>query len=93
MTHRKYIAWDADKNNWLVKNRGISFEEVLILIQEEKVIADLPHPNQKKYPNQRILVININDYIYIVPYVEDEKKIFLKTIYPSRKYTKNYLRK
>jgi len=88
----KYIDWDTNKNQWLIKHRGVSFEEVLVLIQEKKVLADLPHPNQKKYPNQKILVINLSDYIYIVPYVEDKEKIFLKTIYPSRKYTKKFLK-
>ncbi len=87
----KFIDWDQTKNTWLIKHRNISFEEVLILIQQKRIIQQISHPNQKKYPGQKILIIEINDYIYLVPYVEDKQKLFLKTIYPSRKYTKKYL--
>jgi len=55
------------------------------------ISLDIEHPNDDKYPNQRVFVININDYAYLVPYVENQKEIFLKTVIPSRKATKLYL--
>lgn len=71
--------------------REVSFEDVLIAIENGRVLDDIEHPNKKQYPNQRMLVIEIENYAYYVPYLEDEKKIFLKTIFPSRKATKKYL--
>jgi uncharacterized DUF497 family protein len=87
------IVWDEDKNNWLKKERKISFEDIELAILEGRVIDILEHPNKEKYPNQKLLIVEIENYAYVVPYVEDEKgNIFLKTIFPSRKYTKKYLR-
>ncbi|MBI3956178.1 hypothetical protein HY339_02885 [Candidatus Gottesmanbacteria bacterium] len=60
---------------------------------EDKLVVILRHENVERHPNQRIMVINISDYAYLVPYVEDTEKIFLKTIYPSRKHTKVYIEK
>ncbi len=87
----KFYQWDKEKNKNLKIERGVSFEEVVIIINEDKLIDTVDHPNKKKYPNQQIFVVEINHYIYIVPFVEDEEKIFLKTIIPSRKATKKYL--
>jgi len=87
----KYFDWNQEKNQQLKKEREISFEEVVVALSENKLLDILKHNNQKKYPGQIIMVININDYIYLIPFVEDEKKIFLKTIIPSRKATKKYL--
>lgn len=89
----KYFDWDKEKNRKLKKERGISFEEVYALIQKEKILEVVDHPNQKRYPNQKIFIVIIDEYAYMVPFVEDEKKYFLKTIIPSRKMTKNYLKK
>lgn len=89
----KYIDWDEEKNRKLKENRGVSFEEVLVLIQEEKIIEVIDHPNQKRYPGQKIFVVLIDEYVYMIPFVEDEEKYFLKTIIPSRKMTKEYLKK
>jgi uncharacterized DUF497 family protein len=89
----KYVDWDEEKNKKLIKEREISFEEVLVLMQEEKTIEVIDHPNQKRYPNQKIFIIIIDNFAYMVPFVEDDKKFFLKTIIPSRKMTKKYLRK
>jgi len=86
-----YFDWNQEKNEQLKKEREVSFEEVLIALSENRLLDILKHKNQKKYPGQRILVININEYVYLVPFIEDEKKIFLKTIIPSRKATKKYL--
>ena len=87
----KYLDWDKKKNAFLKELREISFEDVQTAIEEGKVLDEFKHPNKKRYPNQRIMVIEIENYAYYVPYVEDEKKIFFKTIFPSRKATKKYL--
>lgn len=87
----KYYDWDKDKNAHLKELREVSFEEVQTAIEEGKILDDFEHPNKKRYPNQRMFVVEIDDYAYYVPYVEDEEKIFLKTIFPSRKATKKYL--
>lgn len=87
----KNFDWDKEKNALLKIERGVSFEDVLEAIHEGGVLDDLDHPNKKRYPNQRIMVLNIEDYVYYVPYIEDNEKIFFKTLYPSRKATKKYL--
>ncbi len=87
----KNLAWNEDKNEQLKAERGVCFEDVETAINEDKVLEKSSHPNQTKYPNQQIYVLEINGYAYIVPYVEDEEKIFLKTIIPSRRATKKYL--
>lgn len=87
----KYFDWDIEKNEELKRKRGISFEEIIIAITERRLIKTLGHPNKKKYPNQKMYIVNLNDYAYLVPFVEDEEKVFLKTIIPSRKATKIYL--
>lgn len=87
----KYYDWDDDKNNLLKKIRNISFEEAVFAISNGKLLDVVEHPNREKYPNQKMFVVEIRDYAYVVPFVEDEKKYFLKTIYPSREATKMYL--
>jgi len=84
----KSIEFDRDKNEWLLKERGICFDDIIPLVIDEEIIEDIPHPNKNKYPKQRIMFLEFGGYIYAVPYVEDTKKIFLKTIYPSRKAQK-----
>ncbi len=84
--------WNDQKNEILKKDRDISFEEIVLCISEGKVITVLEHPNEEKYKNQKIYLINYNSYVYVVPFVENESEIFLKTIYPSREYTKKYLK-
>ena len=76
----------------LKQGRGVSFEEVIFHIENGDLLARLDHPNQAKYAHQQILVVRIGDYVYTVPFVEDEEKYFLKTIIPSRKYTREYLK-
>jgi len=87
----KYYVWDAEKNDWLKEKRNISFEEVVLNIHlgNENDIYD--HPNRKRYPGQKISVVLIEGYAYLVPFVESEEQIFLKTIIPSRKATKQYI--
>jgi len=86
----KLINWNTEKSIELSKSRGICFEDIVFYIENGDILDDYLHPNQKKYPEQRIMVIGINDYAYLVPYIEDEEEIFLKTIIPSRKATGLY---
>ncbi len=86
----KLINWNTEKNELLKKERNISFEEIVIEIINNNVVDTIDHPNQEKYPNQKVYLISINDYIYFVPFVENETEIFFKTIIPSRKETKKY---
>lgn len=94
MTTQKYIYdFSAEKNQQLIASRGISFEEIILAIEQDAVLDILPHSNQKKYPNQMIYVIHINNYVYLVPFIKVNKDTaFLKTIFPSRKLTKQYLK-
>jgi uncharacterized DUF497 family protein len=87
----KCFAWDEAKNRKLKAERGIGFEEVVFHIECGDVLDILEHPNQARYGGQRIFVVQRGDYVYLVPFVEDEKQVFLKTIIPSRKATKQYL--
>jgi uncharacterized DUF497 family protein len=89
----KPFDWDEGKNNWLKREREVSFEQVVFSIENGKLLDVIRHPNRTKYQDQRIYVIEIEGYAYLVPYVEDDDVIFLKTIFPSRKYTRIYLRK
>ena len=87
----KYFEWSEKKNEWLKAERGIGFEEAIIALTEGKLLEILFHTNQKKYHSQNIYVVEIDKYAYLVPFVEDEEKVFLKTIFPSRKATKKYI--
>ena len=89
----KIFVWDRTKNEILKKERGICFEDVVACFSEGKVLAIFEHPDQEKYKDQKIAVVEINNYAYAVPYLEEKDKIILKTVYPSRKYTKVFLRK
>jgi len=85
--------FSAAKNTKLIKERGVSFEDVIVALGEGYGLDVLEHPNKKKYPNQKIFVIALDDYVYLVPFIEeDEQTLFLKTIFPSRKMTQRYLR-
>ncbi|MBI3985066.1 MAG: BrnT family toxin [Candidatus Levybacteria bacterium] len=87
----KYFDWDKGKNEWLKEERGVCFEDVIHALDEGNELDRISHPNKKRYPNQKMIIVNIENYAYTVPFVEDEKKVFLKTIIPSRKMTKKYL--
>lgn len=89
----KYFDWDEKKNVRLKNERKIDFEEVRQIIEEGELLDTVDHPNQVRYPNQKMFVVAINNYVYLVPFVEDDEKFFLKTIFPSRKATKKYFRK
>ena len=87
----KFYSWNPDKNKLLQQERGISFEEIVFHIQSGDEIEIFDHPNQERYPNQKISAVAVEGYVYLVPFVETEEGIFLKTIIPSRKATKKYL--
>ena len=86
-----YYKWDYQKNVKIKAERGISFEQVVMHIERGDVLDLFVHPNQEKYPNQQIIVVEINEYAYLVPFVESSIGKFLKTIIPSRKATRDYL--
>ncbi len=81
----KLFDWNKEKNIWLKQNRGISFEDILFYIDKKCLVDDIEHPNQDKYKGQRMMVMKINNYIYLVPYVESDTEIFLKSIIQGRK--------
>jgi hypothetical protein len=87
----KYFAWDDAKNAKLRKERGIGFEDVVFHNERGDLLDILEHPNPDRYAGQRIFVVRREDYVYLVPFVEDEHTVFLMTIIPSRKATKPYL--
>lgn len=87
----KHINWNTEKSLQLKELRGICFEDVVFYIENGDILDDYLHPNQKKYPGQRIMAISIDNYAYLVPYVENDEELFLKTIIPSRKATETYL--
>ena len=87
----KYYSWDPEKNEKLKRERGISFEDVIFHIGAGDEVALFEHPNQARYPGQKISVVLIEGYAYLVPFVETHDEIFLKTIIPSRKASKQYI--
>lgn len=84
--------WDPEKNKWLKKERHIFFEELAILLGNGSLWNIMEHPQKENYPNQEIFLIPINNYIYFVPFVMDGDTFFLKTAFPSRKATRDYLK-
>jgi len=88
----KYFSWNGEKNELLKEERQISFEDVVFYIAQGFLLDILEHPNQEEYQGQKIFVVQIDEYAYLVPFIEDEREIFLKTIIPSRKATKKYLK-
>jgi uncharacterized DUF497 family protein len=86
------FRWSSDKNQQLLAQRSICFEAVVVAIETGGLLDVLAHPNPERYSGQRILVVEVNQYVYLVPYVEDDDHLFLKTIIPSRKATRDDLR-
>ncbi len=91
MTANKPIRWNVEKNLELKATRDVSFEEILSAIEQGGLMLTLEHPNQKRYPNQRIWVVSFRGYAHMVPFVETDDEVFLKTIMPSRKATKQFM--
>lgn len=89
----KPFRWNHDKNEALKVERGISFEEMVLAIEADGLLDELRHPNPEKYPNQSVFIIALDGYVYLVPYVEEPGYYFLKTVIPSRKATRDYLRR
>jgi uncharacterized DUF497 family protein len=88
----KLFDWNDKKNEWLKNERNVSFEEIIYHIAHDGLLDTIEHPNQGEYPGQRMLIVNVEGYACLVPFVEDgEGLLFLKTIIPSRKMTKRYL--
>jgi uncharacterized DUF497 family protein len=83
--------WNDEKNEFLKSVRGVSFEEVVFHVQNGDMLDVIKHPNAARYPKQNIIVLNMEGYVYLVPYVKEKGIRFLKTIIPSRKATKEYL--
>ena len=88
----KHYSWNHEKNRRLKAERRVSFEEVVFYIERGQLLDIVEHPNQERYGGQRIFIVKIRDYAYLVPFVETEREIFLKTIIPSRKATRDYVR-
>ncbi len=89
----KIYSWNNQKNELLKAERGISFEEIVLNIQLGNELDVYEHPNQERYLGQKISAVLVENYVYLVPFVESEEEIFLKTIIPSRKATKHYIGK
>jgi len=87
----KSFRWNLEKNTQLIKERGVSFERVLYHLERKEILDIIEHPNPSRYPNQKMFIVGIEKYAYLVPFVESETEIFLKTIIPSRKATKKYI--
>ena len=87
----KPFRWDPEKNERLKSSRGISYEEIVLAIEEDGLKDVLVHPNQKRYPGQVVLVVGFRGYVFLVPSVEEDEHYFLKTIIPSRKATRDYM--
>jgi uncharacterized DUF497 family protein len=88
----EYYKWDNQKNELLKAERGISFEQIVLHIERGDVLAVIAHPNTKRYPNQQLIIVEVNGYAYLVPFVDSPEGRFLKTIIPSRKATRDYLK-
>jgi hypothetical protein len=89
----KPFRWNHHKNEALKLDRSISFEEITLAIEADGLLDVLRHPNMEKYPNQSVFVVALDNYIYLVPYVEESDYYFLKTVIPSRKATRDYLQR
>ncbi len=91
MLNMRTFKWNTEKNEVLAKDRGITFEEIVEIIASGAKVVEVDHPNKKQYPNQRILIVDVSGYAYMVPFVKEGNEYFLKTIIPSRKATKKHL--
>ena len=88
----KLFRWAVDKNELLKEARGVAFESIVVAIELGGLLDILEHPNKTRYPNQRVLVVSFDGYVYLVPFVEEAEHFFLKTVIPSRKATRDYLK-
>jgi acyl-CoA thioesterase len=86
----KTFRWNHEKNEQLKVEREVSFEEIVLALEGDGLLDILQHPNESKYPSQRFFVVSLDDYMYLVPFLEAADYYFLKTIIPSRKATRDY---
>ena len=94
MDHKPVYNFNPEKNAWLIEMRGISFEEIITVLESKGAIDIVEHPNLSKYPHQKMYIVELHDYVYLVPFVEEgNNRFFLKTAFPSRKATKQHLNK
>ena len=89
----KPFRWDSEKNDQLKQERGVSFEQVAVAVETGGLLQIVPHQNPVKYPRQKIMIVEIDGYAYLVPFVEEKDHFFLKTIIPSRKATRDFVAK
>ncbi len=87
----KPFRWNAEKNELLKLTRGVSFESIVVAIEADGLLDIVEHPNKATYPNQRVLVVSFDGYVYLAPFIEEGDYFFLKTVIPSRKATRDYL--
>ena len=87
----KPFRWDPEKNEQLVQERGISFEQITVAVENGDLLQVFQHPNSAKYPRQKIMIVGIDGYAYLIPFVEETNYLFLKTIIPSRKATRDFI--
>ncbi|MEF8730893.1 MAG: BrnT family toxin [Candidatus Accumulibacter meliphilus] len=87
----KRFRWDSDKNEQLIQERGVSFEQITVAVENGDLLQVLQHPNLAKDPRQKIMVVGIDGYAYLVPFIEETDYYFLKTIIPSRKATRDFI--
>ena len=87
----KVFKWNVEKNELLARKRDITFEEIVNRISAGAQVIEIDHPNQERYPDQKIMIVDLDGYAYMVPFVQDGDEYFLKTIIPSKKATRKYL--
>ena len=88
----KPFRWASEKNEPLKLARGVSFESIVVAVEADGLLDIVAHPNKGKYPHQKVLVVSFDSYVYLVPFVEEADYFFLKTVIPSRKATREYLK-
>ena len=89
----KTYRWNEIKNEQLKRSRGISFEDIVLALEAGGLLEIVNHPNPKRYPKQKVFVIALAEYVYLVPHMEESEYVFLKTIIPSRKAMRDYAEK
>ena len=87
----KPFRWDPDKNEQLIQERAVSFEQITVAVENGHLLQVVQHPNVEKYPRQKIMIVGIDGYANLVPFVEETDYFFLKTIIPSRKATRDFI--
>lgn len=88
----KPFRWNPEKNELLKADRGLSFEGVVVAVEADGLLDIVEHPNKARYPRRKVLIVSIDSYVHLVPFVEEADHFFLKTVIPSRKATRDYLK-